>query len=78
VAHSRKAHFAGIGSSASMIAPVIVMMLYTGRWDGSVLAVVALMSLPFYFMTRNGITLEKDHPGWRRAKAVADGLEPTA
>jgi hypothetical protein len=68
--HSRKAHLSGIGSALSMIAPVVVMMAYTGRWDLAVLAVVGAMSLPFYFMTRNGISLERDHPGWRRAQVA--------
>ena len=68
--HSRKAHLAGIGSALSMIAPVVVTMAYMGRWDWTVLAVVAVMSLPFYFMTRNGLSLEKDHPGWQRAQAA--------
>ena len=64
--HSRSAHLAGLGSALLLIAPVVIMMAYVGRWDGAVLAVVALMSLPFYFMTRNRISLERDHPGWRR------------
>ena len=69
--HSRSAHLRGIGSAISLIVPVVATMAWLGRWDAGVLIVVAFLSLPFYFMTRNRISLEKEHPGWRYAQQAA-------
>ena len=74
MAHSRSAHLAGVGSAVSMIAPLVATMAWLGRWDPAVLVLVALLSLPFYFMTRNRISLEREHPGWRHAQKAE--LEP--
>ena len=74
MAHSRSAHLAGIGSAVSMIVPVAVGMAWLGRWNVATLAVVALLSLPWYFMTRNLISLEREHPGWRHAQQAAVDL----
>lgn len=74
--HSRSAHLAGIGSALSMIAPVVLTMAWIGRWDLRLLGFVVLFSIPFYFLTRSRISLEKDHPGWRRAQAAALDLAP--
>ena len=78
MAHSRSAHLAGIGSAVSLIAPLVATMAYLGRWDPVVLAAVTLFSLPFYFMTRNRISLERDHPGWRSAQKAAVDLSCAA
>ena len=74
MAHSRSAHLAGIASAVSPFAPVALTMAWLGRWDVAVLVFVALMSLPSYFMTRNGISLEREHPGWRYAQQAAVDL----
>lgn len=69
--HSRSAHVAGFISAVSLIVPVVATMAWLERWDGAVLVASFLLSLPFYFMARNRVSLEREHPGWRRAQQAA-------
>ncbi|MGZ8282404.1 MAG: hypothetical protein ACXWUN_05560 [Allosphingosinicella sp.] len=64
MAHFRSPLVAGLTSAISLVVPVVVTMLYLHLWDWMVLALVTLMSVPFFYLARNRILLES-HPGWR-------------
>jgi hypothetical protein len=64
--HVRSPRLAGLISALSLIVPVGATMAWLQRWDPVVLAFATLLSVPCYFLARNRILLEREHPGWRR------------
>ena len=56
---------AGTLSAASIFVPIVAVMAWRHDWSWLVLAVAGGLSVPFYFLGRNKVLLERYHPGWR-------------
>jgi hypothetical protein len=56
---------AGLLSAASLAAPVAALMALYDSLSWLHLAIAVGVSVPFYFLGRNKVLLERYHPGWR-------------
>ena len=56
---------AGTLSAASLVAPVVAVMAYCYYWSWLYFAIALGAAVPFYFLGRNKVLLERYHPGWR-------------
>ena len=61
----RSPKLAGTMSAASLVAPVVAGMIFRHQWNWFYFALAVGLSVPFYFLARNKVLLERYHPGWR-------------
>ena len=69
------ARMAGLVSATALIAAVGAVMLVADRWDWQVLAFAAILSLPLYVVTRDGVERRPARPPfvppWERCLATS-------